>query len=161
MKRICVIDGQGGGIGSAVIKKLKEMYEEHVEIIALGTNAIATSLMLKARANRGATGENAIVRTAERVDVIIGPLSIVLAHAMMGEVTPRIAEAISGSPAKKILIPLLQENVEIAGVVPIPLPRLIDALIQQNLGALSLLEERAGSPERSGGAAALDPSQGL
>jgi len=101
MKRICVIDGQGGGIGSAVIKKLKEVFEETIEVIALGTNAIATSQMLKARANRGATGENAIVRTVERVDVIIGPLSIVLAHAMMGEVTPRIAEAIAGSPAKK------------------------------------------------------------
>jgi len=138
MKRICVIDGQGGGIGSAVIKKLKEVFEETIEIIALGTNAIATSQMLKARANRGATGENAIVRTAERVDVIIGPLSIVLAHAMMGEITPRIAEAIAGSPAKKILIPLFQENVEIAGLSPIPLPRLIEALIQQNLYALSI-----------------------
>jgi hypothetical protein len=137
MKRICVIDGQGGGIGSAVIKRLKEVFEENIEVIALGTNAIATSQMLKARANRGATGENAIVRTAERVDVIIGPLSIVLAHAMMGEVSPKIAEAISGSPAKKILIPLFQENVEIAGFSPVPLPRLIDALIQQNLSELT------------------------
>lgn len=93
--------------------------------------------MLKARANRGATGENAIVRTVEKVDVIIGPLSIVLAHAMMGEVTPRIAEAVAGSSAKKILIPLFQENVEIAGLSPIPLPRLIEALIHQNLSALS------------------------
>jgi hypothetical protein len=133
MKRICVIDGQGGGIGSAVIKKLKEVFEESIEVIALGTNAIATSQMLKARANRGATGENAIVRTAERVDVIIGPLSIVLAHAMMGEVSPKIAEAIAGSPAKKILIPLFQENVEIAGFSPMSLPRLIEVLIQQNL----------------------------
>ncbi len=138
MLRICVIDGQGGGIGSAVIKKLKEAFEETVEIIALGTNAIATTQMLKARANRGATGENAIVQTSPRVDIIIGPLSIVLAHAMMGEVTPRIAEAISGCNAKKILIPLSQENVEIAGLAPIPLPRLIDSLIQQNLSLLSI-----------------------
>jgi len=136
MKRICVIDGQGGGIGSAVIKKLKEVFEENIEVIALGTNAIATSQMLKARANRGATGENAIVRTVERVDVIIGPLSIVLAHAMMGEVSPKIAEAIAGSPAKKILIPLFQENVEIAGFSPMPLPRLIEVLVQQNLSDL-------------------------
>jgi hypothetical protein len=136
MQRICVIDGQGGGIGSAVIKKLKEVFEENIEVIALGTNAIATSQMLKARANRGATGENAIIRTTERVDVIIGPLSIVLAHAMMGEVSPKIAEAIAGSPAKKILIPLFQENVEIAGFSPMPLPRLIEVLIQQNLSDL-------------------------
>lgn len=136
MKRICVIDGQGGGIGSAVIKKLKEVFGETIEIIALGTNAIATTQMLKARANKGATGENAIVQTSPKVDIIIGPLSIVLANAMMGEVTPKIAEAISGCNAKKILIPLSQENVEIAGLTPMPLPRLIDSLIEQNLSIL-------------------------
>ena len=133
MKRICVIDGQGGGIGSAIIKKLKETFEESVEIIALGTNAIATSQMLKARANRGATGENAIIQTVQRVDVIVGPLSIILANAMMGEVTPGIAAAIAGCAARKILIPLSQENVDIAGLTPMPLPRLIDALIVQHL----------------------------
>ncbi len=133
MKQICVIDGQGGGIGSAVIKKLKEVFEESVEIIALGTNAIATAQMLKARANRGASGENAIVRTTEKVDYIIGPISIIMAHAMMGEVTPKIAEAVAGSPAKKLLVPLSQENIEIAGITPIPLPHLIEALIQEHL----------------------------
>ncbi|MCP4108543.1 MAG: DUF3842 family protein [Desulfobacteraceae bacterium] len=133
MKQICVIDGQGGGIGSAVIKKLKEVFEETVEIIALGTNAIATAQMLKARANRGASGENAIVRTTEKVDYIIGPISIIMAHAMMGEVTPKIAEAVAGSPAKKLLVPLSQENIEIVGITPIPLPHLIEALIQEHL----------------------------
>ena len=133
MKRICVIDGQGGGIGSAVIKKLKDTFEETIEIIALGTNAIATAQMLKARANRGASGENAIVQTVKQVDVIIGPISIIMAHAMMGEVTPMMAESVSGSPAKKILIPLSQENVDIVGVSSIPLPHMIDALIEENL----------------------------
>lgn len=133
MKRICVIDGQGGGIGSAVIKKLKDTFEETIEIIALGTNAIATAQMLKARANRGASGENAIVQTVKQVDVIIGPVSIIMAHAMMGEVTPMMAESVSGSPAKKILIPLSQENVDIVGVSSIPLPHMIDALIEENL----------------------------
>jgi hypothetical protein len=148
--KICVVDGQGGGIGATIIKRLKETYHEDHEIIALGTNAIATAQMLKARANRGATGENAIVRTAERVDVIIGPLSIVLAHAMMGEVTPKIAEAIAGSPARKILIPLFQENVEIAGLSPIPLPRLIEALIQQNLSTLSIQTNKESNPKPEG-----------
>ncbi len=138
-KRICVVDGQGGGIGSAVIKKLKERFEETVEIVAIGTNAIATAQMLKAKANRGASGENAIVRTARTADVIIGPVSILMAHAMMGEVTPKMAEAISGSEAKKLLIPLTQENVEIVGVAPAPLPHLIDALIQDHL--IPLLRE--------------------
>ncbi len=131
MKRICVIDGQGGGIGSAIIKKLKESFEERVEIIALGTNAIATAQMLKARANRGASGENAIVHTINSVDMIIGTISIIMANAMMGEVTPRIAEAVAGSSAKKILLPLSQEFVEIVGVASVPLPHLIDALIEK------------------------------
>jgi len=133
MKRICVIDGQGGGIGSAIIKKLKDQLEETVEIIALGTNAIATAQMLKAKANRGATGENAIAQTVRKVDFIIGPVSIIMAHAMMGEVTPVIAEAVASSPAKRLLIPLSQENVEIVGISDMPLPHLIEALIQNNL----------------------------
>jgi len=131
--RICVIDGQGGGIGSAVIKKLKDLFGETVEIIALGTNAIATTQMLKARANRGASGENAIVQTSKKVNFIIGTVSIILAHSMMGEVTPKIAEAVAGSPAQKLLIPLTQENVEIVGLPSAPLPHLIDALIEEHL----------------------------
>lgn len=133
MKRIGVIDGQGGGIGSAVIKKLKELLGETVEIIALGTNAIATAQMLKAKANRGASGENAIVQTAGKVDVIIGTIAIIMAHSMMGEVTPKMAEAVASSPAKKLLIPLSQENVEIVGISYIPLPRLIENLIEEKL----------------------------
>jgi len=133
IKRIGVIDGQGGGIGSTIIKKLKDLLGETVEIIALGTNAIATAQMLKAKANRGASGENAIVQTAGKVDIIIGAVSIVMAHSMMGEVTPRMAEAVASSPAKKLLIPLSQENIEIIGIASIPLPHLIDALIQENL----------------------------
>lgn len=133
MKKICVIDGQGGGIGSTIIKKLKELFQETVEIIALGTNAIATAQMLKARANRGASGENAIVQTVKTVDIIIGPVGIVITNAMMGEVTPKIAKAVANSQAKKILIPLTQENIEIVGISSVPLPHLIEDLIEVNL----------------------------
>ena len=133
MKRICVIDGQGGGIGSAAIKKLRECFEESIEIIALGTNAIATVQMLKAKANKGASGENAIIQTVGKVDVIIGPIGIILANAMMGEVTPKMARAIASSPAKKVLIPLSQENIEIVGLSSTPLPHLIEELVQENL----------------------------
>jgi len=133
MKSICVIDGQGGGIGSTVIKKLKEAFEETVEIIALGTNAIATAQMLKARANRGASGENAIVRTVQHVDIIIGPIGIIMAHAMMGEVTPKMAEAVAGSPAQKILLPLSQDNIDVVGVSPIPLPKLVEQIIKKHI----------------------------
>jgi hypothetical protein len=133
MLKICIIDGQGGGIGAAIIKRLKEIYEESVDIIALGTNAIATSQMLKAKANRGASGENAIVQTVKQADIIIGPIGIVMAHAMMGEVTPKMAEAIAASPAKKYLIPLSQENIDIIGASQVPLPHLIDELIEKYL----------------------------
>jgi len=133
MKSICVIDGQGGGMGCAAIRMLREKFGDDIGITALGTNSIATSQMLKAKANRGATGQNAIARTVKSVDVIIGPVGIIIAHAMMGEVTPGIAEAIALSPAKKLLIPLTQENVEIIGISHFPLPRLIELLIQENL----------------------------
>lgn len=133
MIKFCVIDGQGGGIGATIIKKLREKFDESLDISALGTNAIATSQMLKAKANRGASGENAIVRTVLQADLIIGPIGIVMAHAMMGEVTPKMAEAVAASPAKKILLPLSQENVEIVGTAAIPLPHLIDELIEKYL----------------------------
>jgi hypothetical protein len=128
--KIAVIDGQGGGIGSLIVKRLRESFGEDVEIIALGTNSTATSQMMKARANKGATGENAIVFNSERVDVIIGPLSIVLANGMLGELTPRMAEAISSSKAKKILLPLNQEGVEIVGLGYEPLPHLVEKMIE-------------------------------
>ena len=136
MKRICVIDGQGGGIGSAVIKILKQSFEERIDIIALGTNAVATANMLKARANRGASGENAIVQSVQQADIIIGPISIIMAQSMLGELTPKMAKAIASCRAKKILIPLSQENVEVVGVSQIPLPRLIETMIKENLTGL-------------------------
>ena len=89
--------------------------------------------MLKARANRGASGENAIVQTVKTVDVILGPLAIVIAHAMMGEVTPGMAEAVAASPAAKLLLPLTQEKVVLAGIAGLPLPHLIDELIEKYL----------------------------
>ena len=131
--RICVIDGQGGGIGAALIKRLKEVYAEEHEVIALGTNAVATAQMMKARANRGASGENAIVRAVASADVILGSLSIVLAHAMMGEVTPKMAEAIASAAAPKILLPLTQERVALVGLSLEPLPHLVDKIVSHKL----------------------------
>jgi Domain of unknown function (DUF3842) len=129
-KRICVIDGQGGGIGSTIIKKLKETFEETIEVLALGTNAIATAQMLKNRANRGASGSNAIVQTVRNADLIIGPVGIIMPHAMMGEVTREMAEAVALSPAKKLLLPLTQDNINVVGLSHIPLPLLVDELIE-------------------------------
>ena len=130
MNLLMVMDGQGGGIGRAIIKRLRDAFSEEVEILALGTNSVATSQMMKAGANRGATGENAITKTAPEVDMIIGPLAIIMANSMMGEVTPGMSEAISSSKALKILIPFTRERIEIVGVSGEPLPHLIDQVIE-------------------------------
>lgn len=130
MKKIAVIDGQGGGFGSLIIKRLREEFGDRVELIALGTNSTATTAMMKARANKGATGENAIVWNVARVDLIAGPLSIVLVNGMLGELTPRMAEAVAASAARKFLIPLNQEGVEVLGTTKEPLPHLIEQLVE-------------------------------
>jgi hypothetical protein len=132
-KSVCVIDGQGGGIGSTIIRKVKSVFGESIEIVALGTNAIATAQMLKAKANRGATGENAIIYTVGQVDVITGTLGIVLANAMMGEVTPQMAAAVASSGAVKLLLPLTQENTLVVGGAKDPLPHLVDQLVEGHL----------------------------
>lgn len=127
--KVMILDGQGGGIGAAVIKGLRAAIGPELEVLALGTNSIATSNMMKAGANKGGTGENAIAVTSRRVDVIIGPLAILMADAMMGEVTPKVASAVSSSPAGKILIPLTQEKVTLVGVSGEPLPHLVNQVI--------------------------------
>lgn len=136
-KSIAVIDGQGGGIGSAIVKRLRENFGEEVEIIGLGTNAMATGAMLKAGANRGASGENAIIQTVKTVDFIVGTIGVVLANSMMGELTPEMAKAIASSSATKFLLPLRMPEVEIIGASKEPLPHLIDQLgkrIQEMIG---------------------------
>ncbi len=128
---IAVIDGQGGGIGGLIIKRLREALGEEIELVGLGTNAMATGAMLKAGANRGASGENAIIQTVKKVDVIVGSLAIVMAHSMMGELTPKMAEAISSAPALKCLLPLKTPEAEIIGAPKEPLPHLVDQLIKK------------------------------
>jgi hypothetical protein len=133
MKRVCVIDGQGGGIGATLIKYLKEAYGESIELIGLGTNAIAAAQMLKAGANRAASGENAIVCTAPTADVIIGPISIGWANAMLGEITPKMAAAVTSTSVPKIFLPLSQEPVDIVGVAAEPLPHLVQQLVNRKV----------------------------
>ncbi|MGC8492125.1 MAG: DUF3842 family protein [Syntrophobacteraceae bacterium] len=133
MIRIAVIDGQGGGIGTTVIKRVKEVFGERVELWALGTNAIATAQMMKAGANRGATGENAIRHSAAQVDVIIGTISILLANAMMGEMTSSMVRAIGESKAVKLVLPLTQEPISVVGTLREPLPHMVERLITEHL----------------------------
>ncbi len=126
--RIAVIDGQGGGIGKAIVEKLRKSFGEEIEILALGTNALATALMLKAGANEGASGENAIAQNAAKVDVIAGTVAIIVPNSMLGEMTPRAANAVAESPAKKLLIPLNRCNIFMAGMQNEPLPHYIEDL---------------------------------
>jgi len=128
---IAVIDGHSGGMGSYVIKRLREEPElQDLEIIALGTNSLATSVMMKAKANRGASGENAIRYVADRVDVIIGTVNVVMSNSMLGELTPKMAEAIANSRACKLLLPLSMEDVSVIGYQGGPLSFLTDKLVQ-------------------------------
>ena len=112
--KIVIIDGQGGRMGKAVIEQLKSSYPE-LELYAIGTNSIATSAMLKAGASYGATGENPVIVNARNADLIIGPIGIVMADSLMGEITAAMATAVSSSSAYKILIPVNRCNHFIAG----------------------------------------------
>ena len=111
---VLVMDGMGGGIGKSIIERVKTELPD-VCVIAVGTNSIATSVMLKAGADIGATGENAVAYNAARVEYIVGVLGIAFANSMHGEVSPRMAEAITMSPAHKILIPIDKCNVTVTG----------------------------------------------
>jgi len=111
--KIVVIDGQGGGIGSNIVKKLKLEFPD-LNIIALGTNSVATGMMLKAGASQGATGENAIIHNVKDADIIMGVVAILMPNALMGELSPRMAEAIGLSSAMKILIPMKKCNIKVA-----------------------------------------------
>ena len=118
---IAVIDGMGGGLGVQLVTQLKSQLGSKGEIIALGTNSLATNSMVKAGAQRGATGENAIAISVKQSDIVVGPIGIVIPNALMGEITPRIAEAVATVKARKILIPVNQNHFEIAGLESRPL----------------------------------------
>ncbi len=129
--KIAVIDGQGGGIGKHIMDRLRRELPDDVDFLALGTNALATSVMLRSGANEGATGENAVVFNASRVDIIVGPVGIMFPHAMSGELTPAMAEAVAASPAPKVLLPLTRAGVNIVGLKSEPLPHLVEELVQR------------------------------
>lgn len=127
--KILVIDGQGGKIGGMIVKRIKEE-KSGATVYAVGTNSIATSLMLKSGADFGATGENPVVRNAADADVIIGPIGIISANAILGEVTPKMAEAVGSARARKVLIPVNNCNILIAGVEDRPMSSYITEAVK-------------------------------
>ncbi|MDR0998670.1 MAG: DUF3842 family protein [Treponema sp.] len=143
---VVVVDGMGGGIGVQLIGKLKEIVRGDTEIVALGTNAVATERMVKAGAHRGATGENAIRVSVSSGDFILGPIGIVIGNSMMGEITGEMAAAVLAAPGERILLPMQQDHFSIAGLEQLPLVKMIDR-------ALELFRERLKA--KTGGAPPL------
>lgn len=112
---ILVIDGQGGRMGAALTEQIKSAFPA-AEVVAIGTNTLATSAMLRAGADAAATGENPVVVNSQWADVIVGPIGIITANALLGEITPKMAMAVSESRAKKILLPVSRCAVSVVGV---------------------------------------------
>lgn len=125
---ILVIDSQGGGMGKQIISAVKQQLPQ-AHVTAVGTNSAATAAMLKAGADAAATGENAVIVGCRRADVIVGPIGIVIADAMYGEVTPAMAVAVGQSRAKRVLIPVNQCDNIIAGVPQQPMGNLVESAI--------------------------------
>ena len=121
---IVIIDGQGGGFGRALIEALRAGGVTQ-EIVAVGTNALATSAMLRAGASAGATGENAVIVNAARARILAGPIGLVMANSMLGECSPAMARAVAESPAHKVLIPVAKCGAHIAGLPERPLAQYI------------------------------------
>ena len=128
--KILIIDAQGGGIGKQVVSALKNRFPEN-EITAVGTNSAATTAMLRAGADHGATGENAVIVGCRQADVIIGHIGIVVADALYGEITPAMSLAVGQSRAKRILIPVNHCNNVIVGVTDSSIGRLIEGVLEE------------------------------
>lgn len=128
--KILVIDAQGGGIGRQVVASIRKSFPDAV-ITAVGTNSLATSAMLKAGADQAATGENAVIVNSRRADIIIGPVGIVIADALLGEITPAMAVAVGQSAARRILIPVNHCDNIVVGVPNLGLGKLIEGVVEE------------------------------
>ena len=133
--KVLVIDGQGGGIGKLLVAGIKSEYPDFF-VTAVGANSIATSAMLKAGADASATCDNAVFVGCRRADVIAGPVGIVVAASLLGEITPEMARAIGQSDAKRVLIPVNHCDNIVVGVGDIPMARLVQAAVKE-IGKLS------------------------
>lgn len=126
---ILVIDSQGGGMGRQLVTAIKARFPQ-ATVLAVGTNAVATTAMVKAGADSGATGENPVVVCAKRADIILGPIGIVIADSLMGEVTPAMAAAVGQSSAKRILLPVNQCDNIVVGVTELSMGKLVEQAVE-------------------------------
>ncbi|HOK52870.1 MAG TPA: DUF3842 family protein [Armatimonadota bacterium] len=126
--KVVVIDGMGGGIGTQIVSRLRQVIDSPHQLIALGANATATAVMVKAGADVGATGENAMAVTVPQADVVVGPVGIIIPNSLMGEITPVMAAIIASSHAVKVLVPVQQPHVELVGMEARPLSLTLDEL---------------------------------
>lgn len=138
---IAVIDGMGGNIGRQIVSQLRRELPAEIEIVVFGTNSTATANMMKARASRGATGENAVKISINEADIILAPVASVIPNSYMGELTPGIAEAIAISRAEKILLPLSQFKFHFVGVNRQPLPHLMEEALARIKEILNITGE--------------------
>ena len=127
---ILVIDGQGGQLGSQLIKALNANFK-NLNITAVGTNAVASAAMLKAGAHQAATGENPVVVACRKADVIIGPVGIVIADSLFGEITPKMAVAVAQADATRILLPVNKCDNLIAGVPVLTMSVLVEDTVKK------------------------------
>lgn len=130
MKKITIIDGQGGKMGRAIVEQLKKQLPDQ-KLLAIGTNSIATAAMMKAGADYGATGENPVIVAARDSDIIIGPIGIVIADSLYGEVTPAMATAVGRSPAQQILMPVNRCNHHVVGCEDLSLNEIIPMVVKK------------------------------
>lgn len=128
--RVLVLDGQGGGLGRQLVAAIRAACPE-AELTAVGTNSLAANAMLKAGAPRAATGENAVVVNCRHADVIVGPIGIVIADALLGEITPAMAAAVCQSNAKRVLVPINHCENYVVGVPEQPISQLVNAAAQK------------------------------
>lgn len=141
--RVLIIDGQGGNMGRQLAEQLLLQSNVTLEITVVGTNAIATANMLKASPRvQGATGENAVVVAARRADVIVGPVGIVMADALLGEITPVMANAVAQSRAYKVLLPVNKCNHFIVGIREDSMSQLINQAVREVITATEWIDNR-------------------
>lgn len=139
--KVVVIDGQGGGVGRTIVEQVKGRFPK-LSVMAVGTNALATAAMLRAGADAGASGENAVKVNAKDADVILGPVGIVVADALLGEVSPAMAAAVGASAAVKILIPIGKCHVQVAGIKDITLSSAVENAVELLINALNDADSR-------------------